>query len=718
MRSCLLVSLVSTLLLSSALAQASFAPGDVLVLPAAKQAAAVEARIRAAGLEIAETDKFSGVMRVRVPVGSEDEWVKRLGDDAGTEYAEKNGLGSGGLVPNDTHFVQQWHLRNTGQAGGTPGADIRATDAWDVTTGSTTTIIAVLDTGIDSDHTDFIGRIAPGGYDFVNQDNDPEADHPHGSWVSGAMCANANNGFGVAGVDWQCKVLPIKVLNSSNGGTTANLASALNYVATLPQVQVVSMSLINYPGSSTLINALQAARNAGKILISCAGNGGIGNADVSYPGASPLTISIGATTRFDSRASFSGTGAALDFVAPGLDIATVMHDSAVNSYSVVSGCSFATPITAGIVGLLLAEAARLNIPPLSQQDVYDLLRLGAIDQVGPPTEDTPGRDNYFGHGRLDARTAVDAVSGLYNCNNGNVGAQQGGPYDVLFVNGAAGQIGNRNVTVPANVPFQISMAVPPSNPQPSPTPPFFVLWAAFGDQAAQTPVQLPMGIGELCLDPSGPTAFAQLGAMAPWSTTIPALPALIRASLQGAIFDTPAAHIAVTNLVSFDVQTAPPPVINSVTPRAAAVGATVTILGSGFLPGLTLEVNGIVTPTLSTSPTAITFAGPAGLPCNTSLTVTNADTQSASSPFNVSPVITSVLGIGGYPAAGGTQLLIVGQNFVPGTSVTIGGNPMTINSTSASLINGILPPGAVGPAAVVVTTPFSCAVTGSLTYTP
>ena len=115
---------------------------------------------------------------------------------------------------------------------------------------------------------------------------------------------------------------------------------------------------------------------------------------------------------------------------------------------------------------------------------------------------------------------------------------------------------------------------------------------------------------------------------------------------------------------------------------------------------------------------AITFAGPAGLPCNTSLTVTNADTQSASSPFNVSPVITSVLGIGGYPAAGGTQLLIVGQNFVPGTSVTIGGNPMTINSTSASLINGILPPGAVGPAAVVVTTPFSCAVTGSLTYTP
>ncbi|MCA8948114.1 MAG: S8 family serine peptidase [Planctomycetes bacterium] len=717
-RPSLLLSLLPLVLAPALAAQGRFAAGDVLVRPRPGHAADVGAAVQAAGLEVAETDAISGVLRVSVPAGSEQRWVEELGALAAVDYAERNGLGGGGLVPNDTFFGEQWHLRNTGQSGGTPGADVRATAAWDVTTGSPGTVIAVLDTGIDSDHPDFLGRIAPGGFDFVNQDPDPEADHPHGSWVSGAMCANADNNFGVAGVDWQCMVLPVKVLNANNGGTVMDLAQALNYCATLPQVQVVSMSLINYPGTQTLVNALQTAANAGKILISCAGNGGIGNADVSFPGASPLTISIGATTRTDFRAGFSGTGAALDFVAPGEDITTVAHGTSANSRAVVSGCSFATPITAGIVGLAIAQGAALNLPAFTQTEIYALLEAGARDQVGPPGEDTPGRDNYFGHGRLDARDVVDAVSNLVNCNNGTIGVGLGGPYDVVLVEGRSKTGAARTVTVPANVPFAISVEVPPSNPQPGPVPPFFLLWGVLGDQASMTPTQLPLNLGELCFDPAAPATFVQIAGVAPYTTTVPALPANFVASLQGAMLDSPQATIGITNLVTWDTQVAPPPVIASLTPTAPAPGVTIAINGTGFLPGAELRIAGALTPTLAVTSTQITFTSPAAVPCSTALSVTNPDSQAAQTPFNNPPAITSVVAAQGTPAAGGTQIVLVGSGFGAGSTVTIGGNAMTTTLITPNAIVGTLPPGQVGPATIVVTSPYGCTGNGSLTYTP
>ena len=709
------VAFVAAFSFLSAPVQGQNAPGDVLLGPAPQRGPAVRAAVQQLGLEIAEADAVSGVLRVRVPVGQEDAWVARLAATAGVAYAERNGLGSGGLVPNDTHFGVQWHLQNTGQSGGLPGADIQATGAWDISTGSTTTVIAVLDTGIDFAHPEFAGRIDPDGYDFVNEDPNPQADHAHGSSVSGVMCANAGNSFGVAGVDWQCKVLPIKVLDQFNGGTVMDLAQGLNYVATQADVQIVSMSLINYPASQTLINALQTARAAGKILIACAGNGGMGNANVSYPGASPLTISIGATTRHDTRAGFSGTGAPLDFVAPGESIVTVLHGSLANQTAVVSGCSFATPMTAGVAGLLLAHARSLGYGPLDQADVYELLRRGARDQVGPAAEDPPGRDDYFGHGRIDALASLQAVP-AWLCQRGGVGLGAGGPFDVVRVDGRSRTGDERTVVLPTNVPFLLQVDVPPSNPQPSPFPPFFVLWARGGQPDVPTP--LPFNLGTLCFDIQSSSVFVTIGATAPWTSTVPALAVPFLASLQGAIFATPQGDIALTNLVVFDVRPLPPPAITTVTPRAAAAGSPVTIAGSGFQNGLVLRVAGNVVPTLTVAPTSVTFAAPSGTPCDSTLSITNPDQQVASAAFNVSPVLSSVIGVGGTPAAGGTTLILVGQNFVPGSTVTIAGNPMAIASISPNAITGTLPPGAVGPAAIVITTPFTCTTTGSLTYTP
>ena len=167
----------------------------------------------------------------------------------GIEFAEPNYLGEGGFVPNDTHFGRQWHHENTV----TPGADIESVPAWDITRGDSSVVVAVLDTGIDSDHPEFAGRLLP-GFDFVNNDSDPEDDHSHGTGVTGLLAANADNRFSVAGVDHYCSILPVKVLNQANRGSSFNLIRALNFAA---GVDVISMSLIGYPPTSGLVSALQ-----------------------------------------------------------------------------------------------------------------------------------------------------------------------------------------------------------------------------------------------------------------------------------------------------------------------------------------------------------------------------------------------------------------------------------------------------------------------------
>jgi len=314
---------------------------------------------------------------------------------------QPNYIGEGGFVPNDTFYGNQWHHRNIGQFGGTSGADIESEAGWDLDRGNPATVVAVLDTGIDSDHPDFVGRIVA-GWDFVNNDADPEADHDHGALVSGLLAANADNSFAVAGVNHFCKIMPVKVLDQFNFGTTFNLISGIDY-ARVNGANVISMSLINYPLTTTLNSALRDAKLAGAIPVACAGNGGIGDADVSAPGNSSHTISIGATTNTDARASYSGTGQALDYVAPGDDVVTVAWNTFVDTAWFFNGCSAATPVAAGIVSILKGLD-----PSLTASQVRSFLTAGAEDQVGPPSEDTPGWDEYFGNGRVNLRATLEA----------------------------------------------------------------------------------------------------------------------------------------------------------------------------------------------------------------------------------------------------------------------------------------------------------------------
>lgn len=385
------------------------APLELIVeIPRAADRAAVEAEFAREGWRVTEELPALGLLLVRLPdslpEASLQLGIERLSAMPGVGFAEVNGTGEGGFVPDDTFFPLQWHLDNRGQFGGTAGADIEALRGWDLARGSASVLVAVLDTGLALGNPDFAGRFLP-GYDFVNEDDIPADDHGHGTFVTSILAANADNAFGLAGIDHACTLLPVKVLNRRNQGTLFDLAQGLAFAADAG-ADVISMSLINYGNSSTLRVALRSARDAGCILVACAGNGGIGDADVSQPGSSLLTISVGATTRDDERASFSGTGSRLDLVAPGLEVPALQRGM-VEDWVPFSGCSAATPVVSGIVALALSID-----PTLTHDEIRALLVAGAEDQVGPAAFDLPGRDNHFGNGRVNLfRTLCGLDSG-------------------------------------------------------------------------------------------------------------------------------------------------------------------------------------------------------------------------------------------------------------------------------------------------------------------
>lgn len=372
-------------------------PGEVIVqVSSAEGRLELERFLASADAAVLEVVPALGLLLVALPAGRlAVEAAAELSALPGVGFAEPNGWGEGGgFVLDDTYFDAQWPLENKGQMGGLPGADIEAHPAWDFSRGSPGVVVAVLDSGIAWNlHPEFLGRLLP-GHDFVNEDPIPADDHGHGTFVTAILAANAGNAFGIAGVDHSCAILPVKVLNQNNRGTLFDLVQGLVFAADAA-ARVVNMSLINYPGSPSLTDALVYAREAGCVLVACAGNGGIGDADQSLPGRSPWTISVGATTSLDVRAVFSGTGSRLDLVAPG-DLVPTTARSLDDVLVLFSGCSAATPIASGIAAMALAID-----PALGHEEIFELLAAGAEDQVGPPATDLPGRDDFYGHGRVN-----------------------------------------------------------------------------------------------------------------------------------------------------------------------------------------------------------------------------------------------------------------------------------------------------------------------------
>ncbi|MBF0316783.1 MAG: S8 family serine peptidase, partial [Nitrospirae bacterium] len=296
-----------------------------------------------------------------------NEAVKRYMQHPDVQYAEPNYYAQGlDVSPNDPYFTQQWALYNTGQKNGTPGADMKAYKAWDVTKGNKDIIVAVIDTGVDYNHPDLGGNIwnntkeTPDGedndkngyiddirgWDFVGNDpvdpkegNNPMDVHGHGTHVSGTIGAVGNNSTGVTGMSWYVTIMPVKILNSDLKTTMDALISGIQY-ATRNGAKIINASLGWKNTSQAIYNAIASARDAGVLLVAAAGNGGSSDNiycngslqndnDLSpcYPASYNLEniISVAASDQNDMLASFSNYGAiSVDVSAPGVDICSTI----------------------------------------------------------------------------------------------------------------------------------------------------------------------------------------------------------------------------------------------------------------------------------------------------------------------------------------------------------------------------------------------------------
>ena len=330
---------------------------------------------------------------------SVEEAIKSYKADPDVEYAEPNYVVSVQTIPNDTRFSELWGLYNIGWCGGTPGVDIRAPEAWDITTGSSDVVVAVIDTGVDYNHEDLAANIwvntaeIPGngidddgngyiddiyGIDTYNHDTNPMDDYNHGTHVSGTIGAVGNNNLGVAGINWNVKIIGCKSISASGSGYDSGVIECLQYIRALKDRGVNIIATNNSWGcsdcySSALYDAINAQRDI--LFIAAAGNDGCNtDKDVFYPAGYylPNILSVASTDNTDSLARGSNYGRrSVHLGAPGKGIHSTVRN---NSYGSYEGTSMAASHVTGVAALLKSHS-----PARGPYEIKNLLLSGGED---------------------------------------------------------------------------------------------------------------------------------------------------------------------------------------------------------------------------------------------------------------------------------------------------------------------------------------------------
>ncbi|HIC88193.1 MAG TPA: hypothetical protein EYP04_02145, partial [Anaerolineae bacterium] len=322
---------------------------------------------------------------VQVPAGQEAIWQRRLLTSPDVAYAGPNYLARAATAPNDPYWIRQWNVRR-----------VAAHRIWDLTTGQPGVLVALLDSGVDLDHPDLENQLV-GGYDYINRDGMPDDDNGHGTHVAGIIVAQGNNGLGVAGIAWNVRLMPLKVLNQYNEGPYDVIIEALCDAAD-SGAHVINLSFAG-PDDPSLHEAVTYAYDAGAVLVAAAGNFG---SQVSYPAAYPEVIAVAATTHDDEHALYSNTGSEVDVAAPGGSQDDPIWSTVPGGYGYKYGTSMAAPHVASLAALLKSVDSRLTNAQIANQ-----IRFTA-DQMGQHPYST-GRNDYLGYGRINVERAVRAA---------------------------------------------------------------------------------------------------------------------------------------------------------------------------------------------------------------------------------------------------------------------------------------------------------------------
>ena len=371
------------------LARPPFAPGRVLVKFRSGASVAGKAAVhRALGARAVRVIPGIDVEVVSVSPGAERAKARAYARRGVVEYAEPDYVATALGDPNDEFFDKQWGLDNDGQPydgrQGTEDADIDAPEAWGITTGSASIVIAILDSGIDQDHPDLDGKLMWN----INFTNSPTVDdrYGHGTHVAGIAAAESNNAIGVAGVCHNCSLMNVKVLDDDGWGYYSWIADGIRWAA-YNDANVINMSLGGYQKSRTLESAVKYAWSEGAVLVAAAGNWGSAKRP-AYPAAYRDVIAVTALDQKRRIYKKANSGAYIDFAAPGVRI----YAAVPRGGRVMSGTSFATPYIAVLLAMHIEAGA-----PKSPGTLRQLLS-GRVLDLGDP-----GRDDIFGYGIVKLR---------------------------------------------------------------------------------------------------------------------------------------------------------------------------------------------------------------------------------------------------------------------------------------------------------------------------
>lgn len=329
-----------------------------------------------------------GLGLVKLPSGADVATAKAtFASTAGVVYAEPDYIGHYAAVPNDTYFNLLWGMDNQGQTGGVKDADIDAPEAWDISTGSKEIIVAICDSGIDYTHPDLANNMWVNeaekngvagvdddnngyiddiyGYDFAGGDSDPEDNVEHGTHVSGTVGAVGNNGLGVAGVNWNVRLMACKI-GDTYGIPISAAIEGIEYAINMG-AKVMNHSWGGYTYSQALYDTIQASQEAGLLFVAAAGNEYNDNdALPAYPASYDLDniISVVATDDSDVKANFSNWGkTTTDLAAPGVNIYSTQPGG---GYQYMSGTSMASPHVAGAAAFVWSVNPALTAAEVKQ----------------------------------------------------------------------------------------------------------------------------------------------------------------------------------------------------------------------------------------------------------------------------------------------------------------------------------------------------------------